>query len=677
MTDPTLDELCINTIRFLSVDAVQKAKSGHPGTPMGAATLSYVLWDRFLKHNPVDPRWPNRDRFVLSAGHASMLLYSLLYLTGYDISLDSIKQFRQWGSTTPGHPEFGLTPGVEATTGPLGQGFANGIGMAIAGSWQAQRYNRPGYDVIDHYIYALVSDGDLQEGVASEAASLAGNLQLGKVIYLYDSNDVQQDGPTVSFKEDVSQRFRAYGWNVIGPINGMDIEAVNQAIIAAQTVSNRPNLVICRTVIGYGSPHKAGTNAAHGEPLGENEVHLAKENLQWNYQEPFFVPQQVLDHMRKAQERGRKTQEQWLEKLESYRKAFPQEASQLEAELEGNLPSKWEEGLSNLFQDITRPVPTREASGKVMNIIAEKIPSFVGGAADLAGSTRTFLEDYGDFSPSNRSGRNIRYGLREHAMGAITNGIALHGGAIPFAATFLIFSDYMRPPMRLAAVMKLHVIYVFSHDSIGLGEDGPTHQPVEQLMGLRAIPGFTLIRPADATETVEAWKIALGHREGPIALVFTRQGVPVLDRSVLAPAESVRRGGYILWESGTPPRAILIGSGSEVHIALEAGKILGEKGVAVRVVSLPSWEIFDSQPLEYRNSVLSPEITARVSIEAGATCGWERYVGTKGLAIGVDRFGASAPGKVLFEKFGLTSQHMVEVALQLVTSGSGNGKNKN
>jgi transketolase len=673
MTDASLDELCINTIRFLSVDAVEKAKSGHPGMPMGASTLSYVLWDRFLKHNPLDPRWPNRDRFVLSAGHASMLLYSLLYLTGYNISLDDIRQFRQWGSLTPGHPENGLTPGVEATTGPLGQGFANGIGMAIAASFQARRYNRPGFTIFNHHIYALVSDGDLQEGVSSEAASLAGNLQLGKVIYLYDSNSVQQDGPTLSFTEDVARRFQAYGWNVIGPINGMNGEAVQGAITAAQSSSSCPNLIICRTVIGYGSPHKAGTNAAHGEPLGEEEARLAKEALHWNYPEPFSVPPQVLDHMRQARERGRQQQEQWHQELESYGKAYPQEARQLKSELEGQLPANWDQGLPDLFRDIAQPVSTRDASGQVMNLIAERVPSFIGGAADLSGSTRTFLKEGGEFSHSNCSGRNIHYGLREHAMGAITNGMALYGGLIPFAGTFLIFSDYMRPPMRLAAIMRLPVIYIFTHDSIGLGEDGPTHQPVEQLTGLRLIPGLRVIRPADAAETIEAWRVALEQRQGPIALVLTRQTVPVLDRSVLAPAGGLKRGGYILWQSGEPLQVILIGTGSEVHLALTAGKLLQEKGVISRVVALPSWEIFDSQSVEYRHSVLPPEVAARVSIEAGTTTGWEKYVGKQGIAMGVDRFGASAPGKVVMEKFGLTPQRMADEAIRLLASLRGAG----
>jgi transketolase len=661
-----MDELYINTIRFLSVDAVEKAKSGHPGMPLGAATLAFVLWDRYLKHNPTDPGWPDRDRFVLSAGHASMLLYSLLYLTGDDLTLEDLKAFRQWGSKTPGHPEYGLTPGVEATTGPLGQGFANGIGMALAANHMGDRYNRPGFDIVSHYVYALVSDGDLQEGVASEAASLAGNLKLKRLIYLYDSNDVQQDGPTVSFKENVGQRFQAYGWNVIGPIDGMNVEAVSQAIKTAQSQSDRPNLIICKTVIGYGSPHKAGTNAAHGEPLGEEEVRLTKENLNWPYKEPFTVPEEVLSHFREAVERGKREQEKWQQKFNAYRKAYPLEAQQFENEVHGKLPPDWDSGLYELFRGATGQMSTRDASGEVMNFVAAKVPSFIGGAADLAGSTRAYLKGFGDFSSDNDSGRNIRFGLREHAMGAIGNGLALHGGAIPFMGTFLVFSDYMRPSIRLASIMKLKVIYIFTHDSIGLGEDGPTHQPVEQLMGLRMVPNLMTIRPADANETMIAWKIAMERREGPVALILTRQKVPVLDRSGLSSVKGVQQGGYVLWEYGTPPKVILIGTGSEVQIALEAGKLLKEKGVAVRVVSMPCWELFDAQTEEYRNSVLPSQVKARISIEAGIRTGWEHYVGLDGIAIGLSRFGASAPGQMTFQNQGFTSEHVTNEALRLL-----------
>ncbi len=666
MEKTNLDELSINTIRFLSVDAVEKARSGHPGTPMGAAALAYVLWDRFLKHNPRDPHWINRDRFVLSAGHASMLLYSLLFLTGYDLSLEEIKNFRQWGSKTPGHPEYGLTPGVETTTGPLGQGFANGVGMAVAERILAERFNRPGLEIINHYTYALVSDGDMEEGVSSESASLAGALKLGKLIYLYDCNKIQQDGPTsASFLENVGLRFQAYDWNVIGPIDGMDTESVNKALVAAQSQKLRPNLIICRTIIGYGSPNKAGTEKAHGEALGEDEVRLSKDNLKWPIQETFFVPEEALAHFRKAIERGRTLQNEWQSKFAEYRKKYPELARQLESEMKGELPAGWDTELDKQI-DLTKPTATRDASGNLLNYIAKRVPSLLGGAADLAVSTRTLLKGLGDFSEKDYSGRNLRLGLREHAMGAIVSGIALNGGTIPCAASFLIFSDYMRPAIRLACMMKLRIIYIFTHDSIGLGEDGPTHQPVEQIMGLRMIPNLLLIRPADATETLEAWKIAIERREGPTALVLTRQAVPVLDRATLSSASGVGQGGYILWDSGDNPQVILIGTGSEVHLALAAGQILRGKGIAARVVSLPCWSLFDSQSENYRNSVLPPRISARVSIEAGTPLGWEHYVGPKGKTIGISRFGASAPGQAVYEKLGLTAQHVVDASLELL-----------
>ena len=667
MATRTIDELCINTIRFLAVDAVQKANSGHPGAPLGAAPMAYVLWDRFLKHNPNDSKWLNRDRFVLSAGHASAMLYALLYLTGYELPLDEIKQFRQWESKTPGHPEYGLAPGVETTTGPLGQGFANGVGMAIAERWLAQHYNRPGHEIINHYTYAIVSDGDLMEGVASEAASLAGTLHLGKLIYLYDDNDISIEGNTdITFNEDVAERFQAYGWHVIGPIDGMDTAVVESAIRMAQSETSRPTLVICRTVIGYGSPNKAGTGSAHGEPLGEEEVQLTKKNLGWSYEEPFTVPPEVLIHFRRAEERGSRQQKEWEAKLEAYRDAYPQEAHQLEEDLRGDLPQGWGHALDDLFTAEDKPIATRAASGRVMNAIAPKVHSLMGGSADLAPSTKTILKDKGDYGAEEYCGHNMHFGVREHAMGAIASGMALHGGIIPYTATFLIFYDYMRPSVRLAALMGIQVIYIFTHDSVGLGEDGPTHQPIEQLMGLRTVPRLVTLRPADATETVEAWKVALEHRHGPTALVLTRQNLPVLNRTELAPASGVQYGGYILWEAAAPPDIILIGTGSEVHIALEAGKLLQEKSIAARVVSLPSWELFDAQPVEYRNAVLPPNIRARISIEAGTPLGWERYVGLDGIAIGLSRFGASAPGKVIYEKLGLTAQHMVDEALKLL-----------
>ncbi len=663
----TIDDLCINTIRFLAVDAVQKANSGHPGTPLGAAPMTYVLWDRFLKHNPIDPKWPDRDRFVLSPGHASAMLYALLHLTGYDLPLDEIKRFRQWDSKTPGHTEYGVTPGVEATTGPLGQGFANGVGMAMSERWLAQHYNRPGYEVINHYTYALVSDGDLQEGVASEAASLAGTLRLGKIIYLYDDNDISIEGNTdIAFAENVAQRFQAYGWHVVGPIDGMDISAVDSAIRLARASIDRPSLIICRTIIGYGSPNKAGTAAAHGEPLGEEEVRLTKERLGWTYSEPFAVPPDALAHFRETLERGRRQQEEWQEMFRAYQRAYPKEAEQLEVGLSGDLPQDWDSSLSDLFASADKPVATREASGRVMNAIAKRVHSFTGGSADLAPSTKTLLKDHGHYGFEEYYGHNIHFGVREHAMGAIANGMSLHGGTIPYTGTFLIFYDYMRPPVRLAAMMGIRVIYIFTHDSIGLGEDGPTHQPIEQLMGLRTVPNLVTIRPADATETVEAWRVAMERRSGPTALILSRQTLPVLDRKVLAPALGLRRGGYILWQASQSPDAIVIGTGSEVHIALEAGKLLKDKGVAARVISLPSWELFSSQPAEYRNEVLPGELKARVSIEAGTPLGWERYVGLDGMAIGLSRFGASAPARVLYEQLGLTAERVINEVSRLL-----------
>ncbi len=662
----TLDELCINTLRFLAVDAVQKANSGHPGMPMGAATMAYVLWDRFLKHNPKDPNWVDRDRFILSAGHASAMLYSLLHLTGYSLPLLEIKNFRQWGSLTPGHPEYGSAPGVEVTTGPLGQGFANGVGMAITERWLAGHYNRGDCKIIDHYTYAICSDGDLMEGASSEAASLAGTLKLDKLIYLYDDNKISIEGNTdITFKEDVAKRFEGYDWQVIGPIDGMDINDVDAAIRSAQFEKSRPSLIICRTVIGYGSPNKAGTGSAHGEPLGEEEVKLAKKQLDWNYDKTFTIPQDALQHFRQAIDRGKQQQMEWQQKMKVYRGTYPDLAKQLEIDLSGELSTEWDSGLDRLFLDDEKPLATREASGKVINAISSKLHSLIGGSADLAPSTKTILQEKGHFGIDDFTGHNLHFGVREHAMGSIANGMARHGGIIPYTATFLVFYDYMRAPVRLAAMMKQRVIFIFTHDSVGLGEDGPTHQPVEQLAGMRAVPNLTVIRPADATETVEAWKIALENRLGPTALIFTRQKLPVINRKKLAPASGVQRGGYVLWQNLPKPQVILIGTGSEVHIALEAGKILEEKGIGTRVVSMPSWNLFDAQPEAYRNSVLPTDIKVRVSIEAAATLGWQKYVGDFGISIGIDRFGLSAPYKEIYEKLGLTAQNMATEAEKL------------
>ena len=667
MPNAAIDQVCINTIRFLAVDAVEKAKSGHPGAPMGVAAMAYVLWDRFLKHNPANPTWPDRDRFVLSNGHASALLYSLLHLTGYEISLDDLKNFRQWGSRTPGHPEYDLAAGIEMTTGPLGQGFAHGVGMAIAERWLAEHYNHPDHQIIDHHTYAIVSDGDLQEGVASEAASLAGTLQLGKLIYLYDDNDISIEGNTdIAFVEDVAKRFEAYRWQVVGPIDGLDPGDVEAAIAIAKAETGRPSLIICRTIIGYGSPIKAGTGGVHGEPLGPDETVLAKENLGWRYTEPFTVPAEASDHFKSVKERGQQSQEEWNSRWQAYRRAYPQDADRLEEDLSGDLPEGWDRELADLFKGGPSSIATRDAGGQVMNAISKQVHSLLGGSADLAPSTKTLLRDQGDFGPQEYVGHNFHFGVREHAMGAIANGMSLHGGIIPYTATFLLFSDYMRPPMRLAALMGIRVVYIFTHDSVGMGQDGPTHQPIEQLLALRAVPNLVVLRPADATETAEAWKVALQRRNGPTLLALSRQNLPVLDRTVLAPAEGVQKGAYILWEASSSPDTVIMATGSEVSIALEGGKLLQAQGVSARVVSMPSWELFDAQPKEYRNRVLPPEVKARVSIEASSPMGWERYVGPDGFAIGIPHFGASAPAEVIYEKLGLTPQRVADEAAALL-----------
>ncbi|MCL2678992.1 MAG: transketolase [Dehalococcoidia bacterium] len=661
------EELCVNTIRFLSIDAIEKAASGHPGAPMGMAAMTYSLWQHFLKHNPTNPEWPDRDRFVLSAGHASMLLYSILHLTGYNITLDDIRQFRQWNSRAPGHPEYGITPGVETTTGPLGQGFANAVGMALAERHLAARYNEDGFEIVNHYTYCICSDGDLMEGVSAEAASLAGTLKLGKLICLYDANGISIEGSTdIAFDEDVGQRFRAYGWQVIGPVDGMSIAAVDEAITQAQSDTGRPNLIICKTTIGYGAPHKAGTAHAHGEPLGRDEAALTRQALGWEYTEPFSIPVDVLQHFRKATDNGRQLEMDWNNLFERYRMAHPLKAAKFEQALNGTLPEDWQDGLDNLFSPDMKPVATREASGIVLNALAAKIPALMGGSADLAPSTKTLIKDGGDFGAGNYGARNLHFGIREHAMGSIANGMALHGGIIPYTATFLVFYDYMRPPVRLAALSKIRNIFIFTHDSIGVGEDGPTHQPIEHVAGLRSVPDLTTFRPADATETAEVWKLALEKRDRPSAIVLTRQALPVFDRTKLAAAAGTRRGAYVLWQASSAPQLILLATGSEVHIAMEAAILLGEAGVATRVVSMPSWELFEAQDEDYRLSVLPPSIKNRISIEAGTTFGWCRYTGDSGINIGIDRFGASAPGKVLYEKLDITANRVVNEALQLL-----------
>lgn len=660
------DSLCINTIRTLSIDAVQAARSGHPGAPLGAAVMAYVLWDRFLAHNPADPEWPDRDRFVLSAGHASALLYSLLYLTGYDISLDDLRRFRQWGSKAAGHPECDLTPGVETTTGPLGQGFANAVGMAMAERWLAARYNRPGHDIVDHRTYCIVSDGDLQEGLSSEAASLAGTLKLGRLVVLYDSNGISIEGSTdVTFTEDVAARFSAFGWRVIGPIDGLSVQAVEPALRDARADASRPTLIICRTVIGYGSPNKAGSAAAHGEPLGEEETRLTKRQLGWPHEAPFTVPPEALEAMREALARGARRQQEWNERFAAFRRQHPAEAAAFEREMRGVLPDGWETLLQTVSPGV-EAVATRVTAGKALNALASGIPSLIGGSADLSPSTKTTISGAGDFAPPDYGGRNIRFGVREHAMASICNGMALHGGTIPYASTFLVFYDYMRPAVRLASLMCLHVVFVFTHDSIGVGEDGPTHQPIEHVLGLRSVPGLTVIRPADALEAIEAWRSALGNSAGPTALVLTRQNLPVLDRSKGEPAGSLARGAYIIWEPERTADAIIIATGSEVSIAVEAAARLWQGGVAARVVSMPSWELFEAQPREYRDRVLPPALDRRISVEAGSTLGWERYIGAGGIAIGIDSFGKSAPGGELFRRYGLTPERVAEATLTLV-----------
>ncbi|MGB6976761.1 MAG: transketolase [Gammaproteobacteria bacterium] len=682
----SLDDLCVNTIRMLSIDAVQKADSGHPGLPLGAAPMAYVVWTYFLKHNPTNPEWYDRDRFVLSAGHGSMLLYSLLYLTGYDLPMAQIKQFRQWGSITPGHPESELTPGVEVATGPLGQGFANGIGMAIAEAYLAARYNRPGFNIIDHYTYGIVSDGDLMEGVASEAASLAGHLRLGKLIYLYDNNHITLSASTqLAFTEDRQKRFDAYGWHTQVIDDGNNLEAIYQAIETARQETKRPSLILIKTHIAYGSPHKHDTFEAHGSPLGVEEVKLTKQNLGWPEKPAFYVPQKAEKHFRKAIAYGRQAEKKWNAKLATYTKKYPPLAKELHQFMKAELKKGWDENIPHFPAD-EKGLATRDASAKVMQAINPNLPGFIGGSADLNPSTKTELINFGNFQSSatavgdlqgsvdggwNYAGRNLYYGVREHAMGAISNGLATFSGIIPFAATFLIFSDYMRPPMRLASLMKLQVIYVFTHDSIGLGEDGPTHQPIEQLANLRAIPRLTVIRPADANETAVAWQIAIETRHHPVALILTRQKVPTLDRKQFASAEGLRRGAYILEDAPKgKPAIILIASGSEVSLIVAAKQKLQAQKIPVRIVSMPSWELFAAQSQKYRDSVLPPSVTARLAVEAGVSQGWERYIGNSGDMISIEDFGASAPGPIVMQKYGFTVENVCKRALALVQEAS-------
>ena len=668
MSDPhytDLDLLGINTIRMLAADAVQAAESGHPGMPMGMATAAYVLWTRFLRHNPANPAWANRDRFLLSAGHGSMLLYSLLHLSGYDLPLSELRRFRQWGSATPGHPERGLTPGVETTTGPLGQGFGNGVGVALAERYLAQQFNRPGYQVVDHYTYAIVSDGDLMEGVSAEAASLAGHWRLGKLIYLYDDNRITIEGPAgLSFTEDAPARFRAYGWQV-QTVDGLDPVAVEEAIRSAQAERERPSLIDCRTHIAYGSPHKQDTAAAHGEPLGAEEVRLTKERLGWPLEPAFYVPEVVRGYFEELLEYWRHLEADWHALFERYRQAHPDLAAEFDRTMAGELPVGWQERLPHFSPG--KPLATRSASGQVLNALAPAILGLVGGSADLAPSTKTYMEGLGDQQAATPGGRNLHFGVREHAMGAIVNGLAAHGGLRPFGATFLTFSDYQRPALRLSAIMGLPAVWVYTHDSILLGEDGPTHQPIEHLASLRAIPRLVTIRPADANETAVAWQVAL-EREGPVALILTRQDLPVFDRAQMAPAAGLRRGAYTLLEAPDGrPDLILIGTGSEVALAVEARERLAGRGIGARVVSMPSWELFEIQPEAYRQEVLPDEVPVRLAVEAGSPQGWERYVGPFGAVLGIrGRFGASAPRQVLAAQYGLTADDVVARAEELL-----------
>jgi len=662
------EKLYVNALRFLAVDAVQQANSGHPGLPLGSATMMYTLWTHFLRFNPHDPNWTNRDRFILSAGHGSALLYAMLHLTGYDLPLNELKRFRQWASHTPGHPEFGLTPGVEATTGPLGQGLANAVGMAIAETALSARFNRTGYDIVDHHTYALVSDGDLMEGISSEAASLAGHLRLGKLIVLYANNFVSIEGSTdLAFSEDRAARFAAFGWHVQSVEDGNDIDALDEAIAAARDESMRPSLVMVHTHLGYGSPHKQDTAAAHGEPLGEEELRLTKKALDWPVEPSFLIPDEALTHYRQAVSRGAIWQAEWQSLFDNYTKDYPDLALEFHRVIQGKLPDEWDRDLPQFSPD-EKPIATRNASGSVLNTLAARLPELLGGAADLAPSTHTIIEGGGNFEADSRNGRNLHFGIREHAMGAILNGMALHGGLIPFGASFLIFSDYMRPPMRLAAMNGLPVIYIFTHDSIALGEDGPTHQPVEQLLGLRSIPNMIVFRPADANETAAAWQAAIQHRDGPVAMILTRQKLPVLDPLIHGNiALGVRHGGYVLAREpkGAPPDIILIASGSEVHLALPARLRLASEGIHARVVSMPSWELFQKQPAAYRNQVLLPGVPL-LGIEAGRTLGWQTYAGTGLPVIGVDHFGASAPGSEVLTHYGFTIDHVQERAEALI-----------
>lgn len=664
MEHKDIEKLSINTIRTLSIDAVQKANSGHPGLPLGAAPLIYHLYKNVLKHNPSNPNWLNRDRFILSAGHGSMLLYSILHLCGYDISIDDIKSFRQWGSKTPGHPEYKHTPGVEMTTGPLGQGFATAVGMAVAREYLAAIFNEDGFEIFNHYVFCLCSDGDLMEGISHEAASFAGHQKLSKLIFFYDDNGITIDGETnLTYSDDVEKRFLSYGWKVfrINDVNNLDeVKKVTEEAIKS---SDLPVLIISKSIIGYGSPNKQNKAAAHGAPLGKDEVILTKQNLNWDYEEEFFVPDEVRNHFEDVKLKGIKSEESWNELLKNYFEKYPEKAKLLNQLLKGELNIDWKNSLPHF----TDSMATRQASGKVLSELSKQIPFLIGGSADLSESNNTYVKEAGVFSPGNRKGRNIHFGVREHAMAAIMNGIALHSNLIPYGGTFLIFSDYLRPSLRLAALMGIKVIYVFTHDSIGLGEDGPTHQPIEHLASLRAIPNVVVIRPSDANEVTEAWRFAIKHKGGPVLLILTRQKVQTINRSKYSHQEGLQKGAYIIKDSEKID-LIILASGSEVELALSSAEELENRNYGVRVVSFPSWEIFEMQDDDYKNYVLPKSVNKRIVIEAGKSFGWERYIGSEGLAISVEQFGASAPEKVLFEKFGFTVENVVNKAIQLLSS---------
>ncbi len=661
-----LDKLAVNTLRFLAVDAIQKANSGHPGMPMGCAPIAYTLYKNFMNHNPQNPKWLNRDRFILSAGHGSMLLYGILHLCGYNISMDDLKNFRQWESITPGHPEFGKTPGVETTTGPLGQGFANAVGMAITEAHIGAKFNKKDCKILDHFIYGICSDGDLMEGVSHEAASIAGHLKLNKLIFLYDNNHISIDGSTsLTFSEDIEKRFQSYDWQVLKVNDVNNIDELNNAVGEAQNETGKPSLIICNTHIGFGSPNKQDTSGVHGSPLGEEEIKLTKKNLNWQEDKSFYVPDEVKDLFKIAADKGRKKEEEWNKLFDEYKHKYPEDAKLFTDLMNGDYGDEWKKHLPSFGAD-EKPIATRTSSGKTINAIAESLPALFGGSADLHPSTNTYMNDLGSMSSENYGARNIHYGIREHAMASILNGMAMYGGVIPFGATFLVFSDYMRPAIRLASLSNIRPVYVFTHDSVGLGEDGPTHQPVEHLAALRAIPKTVVIRPADANESVYAWQAAIEHGGSPVALILTRQKLPVLDRNKYASADNLLKGAYVLKESENDLQIILMASGSEVELILKAAEKLEVEGIGTRVVSFPSWELFEAQSEEYKESVLPKSVKARVSVEAGVKQGWEKYVGSEGVCISIETFGTSAPYKTIFENYGFTADNIYEKVKEIV-----------